>query len=326
MKYDEFAFFNQQLSTMLKDGIPLEGALKQLCKSMRHGSLRFEIEELASDLAAGTPLDRALDGRHLPELYVRMLQAGVKGNNLPGVLALVADYYTQINYVWTRLKGVLVYPAIVLLASLGLSFLVLRMSEQLEAEVETFLIDSSTLAIAQMRMVLPPLLLSIVVAALAVCFLVPPLRRHFAWRVGPFRSAMLAKTASVMSMLLRSGCRLDDAIDMLSHMEGGTAAQAEFARWQEAIAEGQTRFSEIVGTHSVFPPLFVWIVENSGEDLVGGFEQAAKMYRERASHGVDMVLYGLLPVSVLALGATVLCQSTAMLTPMVDLMQRMGEG
>ena len=26
MKYDEFAFFNQQLAMMLRDGIPLEGA------------------------------------------------------------------------------------------------------------------------------------------------------------------------------------------------------------------------------------------------------------------------------------------------------------
>ena len=326
MKYDEFAFFNQQFSSMLKDGIPLEGALKQLCKSMRHGGLRSEMEELCSDLASGIPLDRALESCRLPELYVRMLQAGVKGNNLPGVLTLVADYYTQINYVWTRLKGVLVYPAIVLFASLAMSVLLVSVSGRIESEVEEFVVDPSMMVMARMRMVLPPVILSVIVGVLAVCFLIPPLRRHFAWRVSPFRHAMLAKTASVMSMLLRSGCQLDDAIDTLSHMEGGTSAQAEFARWRAAIAEGQTRFSEIVGEHSIFPPLFVWIVENSGEDLGGGFEQAARMYSERASHGVDMVLYGLLPVSVLALGATVLCQSTAMFMPLIDLMQQMGGG
>ena len=27
MKHDEFAFFNQQLAAMLRDGIPLEGAV-----------------------------------------------------------------------------------------------------------------------------------------------------------------------------------------------------------------------------------------------------------------------------------------------------------
>ena len=40
MKYDEFAFFNQQLAAMLRDGIPLEGALRRLCSEMRRGSLR----------------------------------------------------------------------------------------------------------------------------------------------------------------------------------------------------------------------------------------------------------------------------------------------
>jgi type II secretory pathway component PulF len=38
MNYDEFAFFNQQLAAMLREGIPLEGALKQLCAGMRGGA------------------------------------------------------------------------------------------------------------------------------------------------------------------------------------------------------------------------------------------------------------------------------------------------
>jgi len=34
------AFFNQQLAAMLRDGIPLEGALRRLCQEMKAGSLR----------------------------------------------------------------------------------------------------------------------------------------------------------------------------------------------------------------------------------------------------------------------------------------------
>ena len=51
MNYDEFAFFNQQLAAMLRDGIPLEGALKQLCAGMKAGALRNEMTQLESDLA-----------------------------------------------------------------------------------------------------------------------------------------------------------------------------------------------------------------------------------------------------------------------------------
>src|SRR5580765_5296843 len=124
MNYDEFAFFNQQLAAMLQEGIPLEGALKQLCQGMRSKGLRSEIEQLHTDLAGGIPLKDALARRKLPPLYARMLEVGARSNDLPGVLTLLADHYHRTNALWTRLKGLMVYPMIVLLVSLGLTLLI----------------------------------------------------------------------------------------------------------------------------------------------------------------------------------------------------------
>src|SRR5437016_3947732 len=53
---------------MLKTGIPLEGALRQLCETMRRGRLRTELELLQADLAKGAPLREAVAARKLPEL------------------------------------------------------------------------------------------------------------------------------------------------------------------------------------------------------------------------------------------------------------------
>jgi type II secretory pathway component PulF len=103
MKYDEFAFFNQQLGRMLKDGIPLEGALRRLCKNMRRGRVRAELEALGNDLAEGRPLDQALERRRLPELYVHLLKMGARSNNLPDILLMLADHYQRVSYLWTRL-------------------------------------------------------------------------------------------------------------------------------------------------------------------------------------------------------------------------------
>jgi len=121
MKYEELAFVNQQLAGMLKSGIPLEGALRQLCANMRRGQYRTELDALEKDLAKGVPLKEALSARKLPEFYVRMIQLGAQSNDLPGVLTLVADYYQRAHLGWTRLKGLMVYPVIVLVASLGLA-------------------------------------------------------------------------------------------------------------------------------------------------------------------------------------------------------------
>ena len=37
MKLDEFAFVNQQLAGMLRSGLPLEGALRELPAGLAHG-------------------------------------------------------------------------------------------------------------------------------------------------------------------------------------------------------------------------------------------------------------------------------------------------
>ena len=49
MKYDELAFVNQQLATMLREGIPLEGSLRQLCATMQKGRLRAELQLLENN-------------------------------------------------------------------------------------------------------------------------------------------------------------------------------------------------------------------------------------------------------------------------------------
>src|ERR1700679_184757 len=120
MKYDEFSFFNQQLAAMLRDGIPLEGALQRLCAEMRRGPLRDELQKLEADLAKGTPMAEALKSRQLPELYKRMVLVGVKSGDLPGALIMLADYFQRQNNIMTRLKGLMVYPLIVL----GMAFLI----------------------------------------------------------------------------------------------------------------------------------------------------------------------------------------------------------
>ena len=114
VKYDELAFLNQQLAGMLKAGIPLEAALRQLCLSMRRGRLRSELEALQADLTQGTPLESALAGRRLPDFYKEMVRVGAKSNNLPAILTLLADYYQRVHALWTRLKTLLIYPLIVL--------------------------------------------------------------------------------------------------------------------------------------------------------------------------------------------------------------------
>ncbi len=78
----------------------------------------------------------------------------------------------------------------------------------------------------------------------------------------------------------------------------------------------------------MLPQLFLWLVGQSGEQLTEGFGRAAEVYRERARHRVEMLLYATLPVSVLILGLLVLAQVALMvqclLVPMLNALGSVG--
>jgi len=321
MNYDELAFVNQQLAGMLRDGIPLEGSLRQLGAQMQRGRLRAELRRLESDLAAGVPLAEALASRKLPQFYVRMMQIGARSNDLPGVLTLLADYYHSANATWTRLKGLMVYPVIVLVLSTVLSFWIATLFARIFSGLGMGAGWSATglggLPMSgagqahlnfESHLWLPPLIL---VALTAVAFLavsVPSLRRDLLWRVPAFKEASLSRFASAMAILLKSGCALGDALALLGQMERGSRAGSEVTRWGKRCAEGHAKFSDVADGSRIFPPMFIWLVAGAGEDLSTGFQRAAQTYHARAVYRTEVLLYAALPASLLLLGLMILSQ------------------
>ncbi len=311
MKYDEFAFFNQQLAAMLRDGIPLEGALKQLSADMNRGPLRAEIQALEADLAKGTPLKEALAARKLPDFYVRMVQVGAAGNDLPGMLTLLADHYQQTNLAWTKLKGLMVYPVIVLTAGFVLSaFLSLVFLKILN---ESFPVVGPAF---QLCFWIPPALFGLVLLVLLLTLTLPALRSRLRWRLPAFKETSLAQVSGALSLIMKSGGNLGDALHLARTMEGNSQASRELAQWQKRLAEGHGKFPELARPGPAFPPLFIWLVSNSGEDMAAGLKRASEIYGARAARKIETLLYTALPLAILLLGSMILSQ-TAVMTSML---------
>jgi type II secretory pathway component PulF len=322
MNYDEFAFFNQQLAAMLREGIPLEGALKQLCAGMRSGPLRAEIEQLEADLARGTPLKEALARRALPDLYRQMIQIGARSNDLPGVLTLLADHYHRANALWTRLKGLLVYPLIVILVSLGLTLLISLNFSRFLSQFGTELAPQPILTIPSIWM--PPIVLALValLGVAAVC--IPSWRARLRWRLPAFREASLAQLASAMALMLKNGTTLPEALALAEALESATPAAKALAHWRQLVEAGQGKPAEWTGDSRPFPPLFLWLVQKGGENVAAGFQKAAEIYQARASYRIEIALYGALPVSILLLGEMVLWQAIPLVRSMTSIMNAIG--
>ena len=318
MKLDEFAFFNQQLAAMLRDGIPLEGALRRLCQEMRVGALRAELQALEADLAKGVPLAEALRPRQLPELYKRMMAVGVKGGDLPGALTMLADYFQRQNSVWMRLRSMMVYPLIVMFAAFLISIvLALLWTRVIGPSLGDMfsgwhvgLPGATSFALATLQTIwVFPAMLGVLFLLIAGVVLLPGLRGRYLWRLPAFKEAAITRIASSLALLLKNGVNLPEAVGLVEQLEGGSAAAQDLQRWRQNLGAGMAKFSEVATANRLIPPLFVWVVASAGEDLTAGFNRAAEIYHSRALYRTEVALYSVLPVASLFLGAVVLSQA-----------------
>jgi type II secretory pathway component PulF len=335
MKYDEFAFFNQQLAAMLRDGIPLEGALQRLCLEMRRGKLRDELQALETDLARGTPMAEALKPRQLPELYKRMILVGVKSGDLPGALTMLADYFQNQNNVWTRLKSMMTYPLIVMFAgflvSLALALLwncVIGPSMKgVFGGMGIALPAATVFALGTLQAIWAfPATLGVLFLLMMAVIFVPGMRSNFLWRMPAFKEATVARIASSLALLMKNGVPLPEAIGLAEQLETSPAATADLQQWRARIAAGAVKFSEIAKGNRLMPPLFVWVVASAGEDVTAGLSRAAEIYHSRALYRTEVALFSVLPIASMFLGAIVISQAflvLCMFLPLVAMLNNL---
>ena len=335
MKTDEFAFFNQQLAAMLHDGISLEGALHRLCQEMRRGSLRDELQTLEADLAKGTPMADALAPRQLPELYKRMILVGVKSGDLPGALTMLADYFQRQSNVWIRLKSMMTYPLIVMFVAFLIS-LVLASAwncvigpafKEIYSGMGIMIPGATLFALSTLQAiwVFPMALGILFLVMLSVVFL-PTMRGKFLWRLPAFKEATISRIASSMTLLLKNGVSLPDALGLVEKLENNRAVIADLQSWKTKLAAGSAKFSEVAAGSKMIPPMFIWIVSGAGENLTEGFQRAAEIYHARAIYRTEVALFSVLPLASIFLGVVVISQAflvISMFLPMIMMISNM---
>ncbi|BCT91810.1 type II secretion system protein F [Lysobacter helvus] len=118
--------FTQQLATLLAAGQPLDRALTILLELPEDERARRTISDIRDAVRGGSALSTALERQHgtFGRLYVNMVRAGEAGGSLHETLQRLAEYLERSRAMQGRVINALIYPAI-LLAMVGLSLLFL---------------------------------------------------------------------------------------------------------------------------------------------------------------------------------------------------------
>ncbi len=136
IKANDFLLFNQQLSALLRAGIPILQAITMLRKRATVPKIRAVLEEVEEQIRGGAALSQAFasQGATFPRIYTASILAGERSGALDDVLSRYVDYMRRSVGLRRKIRGALAYPAFLLFACLGMvvfltTYVVPRMSD-----------------------------------------------------------------------------------------------------------------------------------------------------------------------------------------------------
>jgi type IV pilus assembly protein PilC len=118
VKQADFLLFNQQLSALLRAGIPILQAIGLLKTRSGSANLRAVLADVEDKIKNGIPLSEAFEAQGIfPRIYTASILAGERSGALDDVLSRFVTYLKRSVGVSRKLRGALAYPAFLLLAS-----------------------------------------------------------------------------------------------------------------------------------------------------------------------------------------------------------------
>jgi type IV pilus assembly protein PilC len=119
VKTRQITQFARQLSTLQNAGLAILRSLRVLEKQQKSGALKQVIGAVADDIEGGSTFSEALK-KHpkvFSRLFVNMVAAGETGGVLDVILTRIADFMERSVRLKSKIKGAMVYPAVVMIAA-----------------------------------------------------------------------------------------------------------------------------------------------------------------------------------------------------------------
>ncbi len=116
----EFLLFNQELSSLVKAGLPIVASLDLLLERRKNPVFRKALSEIRDQVKSGVALSEAFDaqGELFPPIYASTLASGERSGEVATVLRRFVAYQKTLMATRRKVTSALIYPACLLLLSL----------------------------------------------------------------------------------------------------------------------------------------------------------------------------------------------------------------
>jgi type IV pilus assembly protein PilC len=332
--------FARQFATMIASGVSVVAALVTLEEQTDDKYLAEVIADVRSEVEGGVVLSKAL-AQHptiFNRLFVAMVEAGETSGTLDTVLDRVAQQIEKETQIKRRVKGAMVYPAVVItFASLVLTFMLMfiipvfvRVYDQLNGQLPmlTQMVMHVSYALRHWWFVIFP----------AIALLVFVLRRlkrtergRQTWdrfklqiplRIGDVvHKIALARFSRTLSTLVSAGVDIIKALEITGATSGNWVVEQSVVRIKSRVHDG-VPISQPLQEDPVFPPMvgqMVKIGEETGE-LDGMLGKVADFYEDEVDSSIQSLTSIIEPLLMIFVGAMVGLIVISMYLPMFKML------
>ncbi len=301
--------FTRQLSTLIGAGLPLASSLRTVVNQTQFKAMKTIAEEILTNVESGRTLYDSFS--QYPEVfngvYLALIRAGETSGTLDLALKRLADQEEKDAAMMSKIKGALVYPAIILVVIIAvLAFMMIMVVPQVKD-----LYEDMGEELPELTQILVNLsdffgnfwwLVAIVVAAIcgAVWYAVkrtPAGRRvmdsfkiHVPIFGGLFRKLYVSRFARTAEMMLATGVPMLDSVKIAIEAVSNTVVEAEYYKAIDIIKGGKPLSESLQDRNYMLPlvPQMASIGEESGkiDEMLG---KAAQVYENELDEQINSI-------------------------------------
>jgi len=334
----ELVLFSRQLSTLVSAGVPIVQGLTILIEQITNPAFKKIVDSLRTDIEAGISIAEAM--ARYPQafsgLYVNMIKAGELGGILDVILERISAYLEAAEQLKNRVKGALIYPAVVSTVAVGVTvFLLVVVIPTFKKIFSQFGTDLPlpTQILIGLSEWLKHYILFIFIGF--VIFLIV-LRQYYKTEAGQtqidglllkvpifgvlLRKVAIAKFSRTFGTLVKSGVPILQALDTVAKTAGNKVVEIAVLKSKESIREGE-RIAEPLKASRVFPPMVIQMIavgEETG-NLDTMLAKIADFYDQEVDVAVDALTSMIEPIIIVIMGIVIGAIVIAMFMPMFQM-------
>lgn len=307
--------FTRQFATLIGAGLPLSNSLRTVIEQTESKPMQRIVESILVDVEAGRTLTQACEKYPdvFNKVYIALLKAGEASGSLDLSLKRLAEQQEKDNAMISRIRGALIYPAIILAVIIAvLIFMILMIVPQVQSLYKDLkkplpwmtgaLMDFSNFLIAFWWLV--TIILGVVIYFLlqfrkttvgtewvAIFKLNVPIFKTMFWRL---YNARFARTAA---NLMSAGVSIQDTLQISAEAMNNVVLEKEIKEVSEKVKQGKTLSSSLKDLDYILPllPQMASIGEESGkiDEMLG---KAAQVYEDELEEQIRTISTMIEPV------------------------------